>query len=354
MAGLPRLVQPMLATLRHQLPADDDRYGWEFKWDGVRAVAYVSGNQVRLLSRNGKDMTASYPELEVLAGRVQVPAILDGEIVALHGGRPDFGVLQSRMHVRRPRARLIGSVPVQLYVFDLLYRGEDSLLGLPYTERRARLEDLGLDADPVRTPPWYPGDAEIVLATSLKHDLEGVVGKPLNSRYQPGRRRDWIKIKNVRHQELGARRLRRRPVAVRGHRGHRIHRRDAGPPRAPAGPARAGNEPVQHPGAVPVYPGRPLGGTAPGWRGRVHRADQRREHAASQLARTAHRYRPRAGAPRHQVRHPPSAVPRLARDVGIVQVSASWSPRQPSAEERNTAARMRPCGSPPRNNSVAS
>ena len=47
MAGLPRLVQPMLATLRHQLPADDDRYGWEFKWDGVRAVAYVSGTQVR-------------------------------------------------------------------------------------------------------------------------------------------------------------------------------------------------------------------------------------------------------------------------------------------------------------------
>ena len=128
MAGLPRLVQPMLATRRHQLPADEVRYGWEFKWDGLRAVAYVSGTQVRLLSRTGHDMTASYPELDVLAGRVQVPAILDGEIVALHGGRPDFGVLQSRMHVRRPRARLIGSVPVQLYVFDLLYRGEDSLL----------------------------------------------------------------------------------------------------------------------------------------------------------------------------------------------------------------------------------
>ena len=202
MACLPRLVQPMLATLRHQLPADDDRYGWEFKWDGVRAVAYVSGNQVRLLSRNDNDMTARYPELAVLAHRVQVPVILDGEIVALHQGRPDFGVLQSRMHVRRPRARLIEAVPVQLYVFDLLYRGEDSLLGLPHTERRARLEDLGLDADPVRTPPWYPGDAAIVLATSRKHHLEGVVGKPLVSRYQPGRRRDWIKIKNVRHQEL--------------------------------------------------------------------------------------------------------------------------------------------------------
>ena len=147
-------------------------------------------------------MTGSYPELAVLAERVQVPVILDGEIVALHEGRPDFGVLQSRMHVRRPRARRIDSVPVQLYVFDLLHRGEDSLLGLPYTERRARLEDLGLDADPVRTPPWYRDDAQAVQAVSLHHGLEGVVGKPLASRYQPGRRRDWIKIKNVRHQEL--------------------------------------------------------------------------------------------------------------------------------------------------------
>ena len=202
MSGLPRLVQPMLAILRGQLPADDDRYGWEFKWDGVRAIAYVSGKRVRLLSRNDNDMTGSYPELAVLAERVQVPVILDGEIVALHEGRPDFGVLQSRMHVRRPRARLINSVPVQLYVFDLLYRGEDSLLGLPYTERRARLEDLGLDADPVRTPPWYRDDAQAVQAVSLQYGLEGVVGKPLASRYQPGRRRDWIKIKNVRHQEL--------------------------------------------------------------------------------------------------------------------------------------------------------
>jgi bifunctional non-homologous end joining protein LigD len=91
---------------------------------------------------------------------------------------------------------------VQLYLFDLLHHREDSLLGLPYTERRARLEDLGLDADPVRTPPWYRDDADVVLTASLKHGLEGVVGKPLASRYHPGGRRDWIKIKNLRHQEV--------------------------------------------------------------------------------------------------------------------------------------------------------
>ena len=108
MAVLPRPIRPMLATLRRSLPADQDRYGWEFKWDVVRAIAYVSGGEVRLVSRNDKDMAASYPELAVLAGRVGAPVILDGEIVALRAGRPDFGAPQSRMHVRRqpsPRAR---------------------------------------------------------------------------------------------------------------------------------------------------------------------------------------------------------------------------------------------------------
>ncbi len=181
MAALPRLVRPMLATLRHGLPADQDRYGWEFKWDGMRAIAYVSSDEVRLVSRNDKEMAASYPELAVLASRVKAPAILDGEIVVLRGGRPDFGALQSRMHVRRPPARLVEDTPVQLYLFDLLHHGTDSLLGLSYAERRDRLEELGLDADPVRTPPWYRDDAEIVLATSLTHGLEGVVGKPLTS-----------------------------------------------------------------------------------------------------------------------------------------------------------------------------
>ena len=202
MAEMPRLIRPMTATLRRSLPADQDRYGWEFKWDGVRAIAYVSGGEVRLVSRRDKDMAASYPELAVLADRIHAPVILDGEIVALHAGRPDFGVLQSRMHVRRPPARLVEGAPVQLYLFDLLYLGQDSLLGLPYTQRRDRLEDLGLDADPVRTPPWYRDDADAVLAASLKHGLEGVVGKPLASRYHPGRRQDWIKVKNIRHQEV--------------------------------------------------------------------------------------------------------------------------------------------------------
>ena len=202
MGGLPRLVKPMLASLRHEVPKDDDRYGWEFKWDGVRAIAYVTGGRVRLVSRSDRDMTGSYPELAVLAGRVDAPVILDGEIVALRDGRPDFGLLQTRMHVRQPSARLVGEAPVQLYLFDLLHRGSESLLAVRYTGRRAGLEDLALDEDPVRTPPWYQGGADDILTVSAANGLEGIVGKPLTSRYHPGARGEWIKVKNIRHQEV--------------------------------------------------------------------------------------------------------------------------------------------------------
>ena len=202
MADLPHLIRPMLASLRHELPEDEDRYGWELKWDGLRAIAYVSEGKVRLVSRNDKDMAASYPELGVLAERVRTPVILDGEIVALRAGRPNFGLLQSRMHVQQPDDKLIRAAPVQYYVFDLLHEGQEPLLEQPYTERRTRLEALGLAADPVHTPPWHRGGAAQVLADSIAKGLEGVVGKPLTSTYHPGQRRDWIKVKNVRQQEV--------------------------------------------------------------------------------------------------------------------------------------------------------
>ena len=202
MADMPRLIKPMLASLRHEFPADEEDYGWELKWDGLRAVAYVSGGTVRLVSRNEKEMAGSYPELAVLARCVGAPVILDGEIVALHDERPDFGLLQSRMHVLRPDDTLVADVPVHYYVFDVLYQGHDVLTGRPYTERRARLEDLGLDSGPFRTPPWHRGGGDKVLAESITKGLEGVVGKPLSSAYHPGQRRDWIKIKNVKQQEV--------------------------------------------------------------------------------------------------------------------------------------------------------
>lgn len=203
MNDLPRLIRPMMAVLRHELPHDDHAYGWELKWDGVRAIAYLDpGGRLRLLSRSDKDMARSYPELSALTSMIGEPVVLDGEIVALRQGRPDFGLLQNRMHVQRPTERLVRSVPVHYYVFDLLHRGDRSLLREPYTARRAALEELGLDRAPVFTPPWWRDEGASVLAAAVAQGLEGVVGKPLNSPYSPGRRGPWIKVKNVRDQEV--------------------------------------------------------------------------------------------------------------------------------------------------------
>lgn len=192
---MPQLVPPMLAT-SGALPLGSD-WGYEFKWDGVRAIAYVA-DRVRLLSRNDRDVTDAYPELGELAPLLaNRRAVLDGEIVALDAkGRPSFSALQRRMHVRAPSAALVSGTPVRLYVFDLLHLDGDDTTGLPYTQRRAALQELELSGDSVDTPPYWTGDAGRDLATAAADlGLEGVVAKQLRSSYEPGRRSPaWVKV----------------------------------------------------------------------------------------------------------------------------------------------------------------
>ncbi|GII23020.1 non-homologous end-joining DNA ligase [Planosporangium mesophilum] len=171
-------------------------WAFEFKWDGVRALVEARGTGVRAYSRNGRDITAGYPELaavaDALAGR---DAVIDGELVAAGPtGVPDFSTLQQRMHVRNPSARLVTGVPVGLYVFDVLALDGEPTVDLPYRQRRDLLADLNLAGPVVHAPPHFTGDGEDVLAAARETGLEGVVAKRLESPYRPGARsRDWIK-----------------------------------------------------------------------------------------------------------------------------------------------------------------
>jgi bifunctional non-homologous end joining protein LigD len=197
---------PMLAT-PGELPAGrDDAWGYEFKWDGVRAVAYVEGGSVRLRSRKGEDITVRYPEVAALppsvAGR---DVVVDGEIVAMdEEGRPDFGALQNRMHRTGPEVRgMAAANPVTFLVFDLLAEGEEALLDVPYAQRRERLDALAPSGRRWVLTPWFPGGGADVLAASLENGLEGVVAKRLDSTYRSGARAaDWIKVKNFRTQSV--------------------------------------------------------------------------------------------------------------------------------------------------------
>ncbi|MEU8663609.1 non-homologous end-joining DNA ligase [Actinoplanes philippinensis] len=201
---MPGLVAPMLAAAG-PMPADG---GWafEFKYDGVRAVAYLDDDRVRLLSRNDRDVTATYPELRELAGLLPGRrAILDGEIVALEpGDRPSFARLSARIHVAAPTPALLGSVPVVYYPFDLLWLDGRSLLDEPYQRRGEHLRGLGLDGGSVRTPPVFTdADGHAVLRAAELGGLEGVVAKRLSAPYRPGRRSpDWTKVPLIRTQEV--------------------------------------------------------------------------------------------------------------------------------------------------------
>ncbi|GAA3448621.1 non-homologous end-joining DNA ligase [Dactylosporangium matsuzakiense] len=185
---------PMLAS-PGMLPSGP---GWvyEFKWDGIRAIAVVKDGATRLFARSGAEVTAAYPELAGV-GRGLADSVLDGEVVAMDtAGQPSFQVLAERMHVREPlrAARLAATVPVTYLVFDVLRAEGDELLTLPYRRRRERLERLALGPRAMVPPSFDDGPATV--AASVENKLEGVVAKRADSQYHPGiRTSDWIKVK---------------------------------------------------------------------------------------------------------------------------------------------------------------
>jgi bifunctional non-homologous end joining protein LigD len=203
--GQPEVLVPMLAA-PGALPGDDDGWGYEFKWDGVRALARLDRGTVRLTARSGTDTTVRYPEVCRLPdGLARARAVVDGEVVALdERGRPDFGALQARMHRTGPEVRaMAAAAPVTYLVFDLLAWDGEALLDRPYEERRALLDGLVPAGRRWVSTPWFPGGGAQVLAASRDNDLEGVVAKRLDSPYQPGvRSPDWRKVKNVRMQSV--------------------------------------------------------------------------------------------------------------------------------------------------------
>ncbi|MDT0201867.1 non-homologous end-joining DNA ligase [Nocardioides sp. AE5] len=178
-------MRPMLATRGDHVP---DGAGWthEVKWDGMRILADAGPGRLRLTSRNENDVTASFPELQSLAGR---DLLLDGEVVALDEGAPSFSALGRRMHVRdaRKAARLVEVQPVTFLVFDLLRLDGRDLAEAPLEARRAALADLGLADVRVQVPPAYDDGAMLLRATG-EQGLEGIVSKRLSSRYAFGTR----------------------------------------------------------------------------------------------------------------------------------------------------------------------
>lgn len=197
-AEMPTDVKPMLAGSRDRAFSDPS-WVYELKWDGVRIQAQVSGRRLRLISRNGRDVTTHYPELRELPFLVRAKdAVLDGEIVALDAeGRSDFGILQSRMHVDRPSPALIEATPIYCWFFDLIYADGYDLRQVPLVERKKYLQKILRPSAAVRYSDHVVEHGEEFFELAQSHGAEGILAKRADSQYLSDRSADWLKIKIV-------------------------------------------------------------------------------------------------------------------------------------------------------------
>jgi bifunctional non-homologous end joining protein LigD len=203
---MPDQLPPMLAR-SGKLPRNEEDYGFEVKWDGIRTVVFSDHGHITLQGRNFSDFTPRYPEVRELSRELGARRlILDGEIVAFDDeGRPSFERLQSRMHLASDSAvrRRMRDTPVTYVIFDLLYLDGRLTLPLAYEDRRALLEELELEGPAWRTPEYHRGEGSALLDATRRLGIEGVIAKRLDCPYEPGRRATgWIKVKNVLLQDV--------------------------------------------------------------------------------------------------------------------------------------------------------
>jgi ATP-dependent DNA ligase len=191
----------MLAKIADELPPEG-AFLYEPKWDGFRALVFRQNDGVYLQSRDLRPLNRYFPELEkALTEALPKGCVLDGEIVVARGGGLDFDALQQRLHPAASRvAKLAKETPASFVAFDLLAAGGRSVMALPQSERRVRLERLlGSAAPPVHVTPMT---RERSVAEDWLHrfegaGLDGVVAKPESLPYQPGKRAMY-KIKHSR------------------------------------------------------------------------------------------------------------------------------------------------------------
>jgi len=190
---------PQLATLA-KTPPSGDGWGHEIKFDGYRIGCRIAGPRVTLISRNGKDWTANFPEVVAAVRKLAVTdALIDGEVAAvLPDGRTSFQALQNATH------RAGGKVTLIYFVFDLLRLNGKSVTAEPLAARKERLRTLiGAGSKGIiRLSEHIEGNGARVLERACRTGLEGIVSKRLDRPYYHGRNTDWVKTKCLLRQEM--------------------------------------------------------------------------------------------------------------------------------------------------------
>ncbi len=195
---LQQIIKPM-EPMRHDQPFDDPRYAFQVKWDGVRMLAFVSGDGVRLQNRRLRDRTATYPELQILSKHlVGRDAILDGEVVVLQDGKPSFPRVIERDFATNSRtiSSMQQSHPIAYIVFDILWLDGRDLTRLPWQERDQQLHAAVREEDGIAVVDSFCGHGIDLFGAVETKGLEGIVAKEIDSRYLIGQKSNaWLKIK---------------------------------------------------------------------------------------------------------------------------------------------------------------
>lgn len=197
-----RNYQPMLLK-EIEKPFNSKEYYFEVKFDGERALLFVSCNSVIIKTRNNIDVTFKYPELQSIKNIVTKPTVFDGEIVAFDDGRPSFSKLSERAHLQDISKIKNQSItnPITFICFDILYLNKN-LIDLPLQERKALLNKFP-DTDVFIKNKYLLENGKELFQKVKKLNLEGIVAKKIDSPYLINERsNNWLKIKNLKREEF--------------------------------------------------------------------------------------------------------------------------------------------------------
>jgi ATP-dependent DNA ligase len=192
-----RFIDPMLLLRTDALPNDRNRWEYQLKFDGYRAIAFKTGGKVHLRSRNNDDFNRRYPAFVKGLAKLPDETVIDGEVIALDDeGRPSFNILQN-----------YGSsqVPVLYFVFDVMVLNGRDVMREPLEARRQLLERKILPklTEPVRYAPALDAELSVLVESVKAQGLEGLVAKRLDSGYEPGlRSAAWQKMRINRGQKF--------------------------------------------------------------------------------------------------------------------------------------------------------
>lgn len=197
-------IKPMLLSEIHE-PFDSPEYIFELKLDGIRSILYIDANYVEIRNKRNMRLNTTYPELLDIHRQIKRRCILDGELVIMKDGIPDFYELQRRSMMRNPTKIefAMNRLPVSFTAFDILYIDNEQITDRLLLERKDILQDIVIENERFAVTRYIPNMGISLYNLTVQQDLEGIVAKRKESKYYLGKTtKDWVKIKNLKDEDF--------------------------------------------------------------------------------------------------------------------------------------------------------